>query len=145
MPFFVWSRAFSLGEEHLDEQHRIIFALLNRLYDYLGNGNAPQENDRLLLELRDHVNTLFNYEEDLLVSINYPELEKHKSMHRYFVSQLDEFKHCDGKGWATLNSSLLLFLRDWLLNHILQEDWKYRDYLQPAPHIGRYTPKRDML
>jgi hemerythrin-like metal-binding protein len=129
MPFYVWKNAFSVGVEHLDEQHRIILDSMNRMYDSLGSGNASQEIDLTLVVLRDYANTHFDDEENLLVSIDYPELDRHKSMHRYFVSQLDEFKHCQGESGATLNSSLLLFLRDWLLNHIIQEDRKYRDYL----------------
>lgn len=132
MPFFVWSSAFSVGVAHLDEQHRTIFDLMERMYDSLASGNASMEIDRMsrmLVELRDCADTHFTDEEGLLVSIGYHELDTHKAMHRCFVQQLDEFRHCQCDGGVALNISLLLFLRDWLLNHILQEDRKYRDFL----------------
>jgi hemerythrin-like metal-binding protein len=115
--------------EHLDEQHRVIFDSMNRMYDSLGSKNASQTIDQTLLELRDFAQTHFNDEENLFVSLDYPDLDRHKAMHRYFVSQLGEFHHSQSESGIALNSSLLQFLRDWFLNHILQEDRKYRNFL----------------
>ncbi len=43
MSFFVWSSAFSVGVEHLDKQHRIMFDLMNRMYDSVGVGTLPKK------------------------------------------------------------------------------------------------------
>lgn len=139
MSFFVWKNTFSVGVEHLDEQHRIILDSMNRMYESLGSVNASQEMDRTLVELRGFANTHFDDEEDLLVSIDYPDLDRHKSMHRYFISQLDEFTHYQSESGTALNNSLLLFLRDWFLDHILREDRKYRDHLA-SPTLDSAKP-----
>ena len=68
-----------------------------------------------------------------MAETGYPRLDHHKKAHDAFVQRLHSEKATmlDG-GWISI--SLLLFLRDWLITHILVADREY------AAHAGYVPP-----
>ncbi|WP_408033339.1 hemerythrin domain-containing protein [Thermodesulfatator autotrophicus] len=57
--------------------------------------------------------------------MNYPELEHHRKEHERLIIEVFNFKERFDKGVAT-KFELLEFLKDWLLNHVLNEDLKLK-------------------
>lgn len=62
-------------------------------------------------------------------SCNYPDYANHLGQHRYFESQVTELGEAVNKGIREKVESVIVFMRDWLINHILEEDKKYALYL----------------
>ena len=60
---------------------------------------------------------------------SYPHLEHHQQQHRYFETQVSQFESDREKGTAQTAESLLVFLRDWFLEHILEQDRGF------VPHV----------
>jgi len=125
MPFFIWKESFNTHIPLIDRQHRKIFGVLNRLYDA---AQAPVDHNYVMQSLREmneYSNLHFSTEERLMTHYGYPELETQKQQHKYYreqmVVQLTKAFHEEDE---TVCKNSLQFLRDWFLNHILQEDLK---------------------
>ncbi len=56
--------------------------------------------------------------------IGYPDLQKHMWLHAYFESRVGDLEKAQEEGSASTVASLLDFLQDWFLRHILEHDRK---------------------
>lgn len=127
-----WSEAMSVGNQHIDEQHMILIDTINQL------ATAESQNDRPVLamiidELVSYASFHFFFEERLMADAAYPELERHRSIHQGFsqwiVNVREEFTQ---HRRSQVGERILVFLRDWLRNHILAEDRLYVPYIARA-------------
>ena len=68
-----------------------------------------------------------------MAQAGYPELEEHKKVHRAFAGKVlalrDHFLERPGSIPA---EDVLNLMRDWFLNHILQDDIRYQPCVQRA-------------
>ncbi|WP_457574094.1 bacteriohemerythrin [Desulfolithobacter sp.] len=126
---FSWSSGLSVGIETIDNQHKKLIDLINRLYRaVLGNENRTVSGE-ILDELINYAATHFQTEERLFDQYGYGETEQHKKVHKKLVEQVLEFQQQFNAG-AELDMSLLEFLKDWLINHIMQTDKRYSSFLR---------------
>lgn len=123
-----WIPKYSVGFDELDEQHKTLFATINKAMD------AYEENQDLievLTELSDYLGSHFRSEEDVMASMRYPRREKHHEKHMEFNRKYMKFLEDYEQGKESLARDLLVFLRDWLINHVLKdEDPGYSKYYQ---------------
>lgn len=120
----MWQDSYALGMLEIDDQHKMLFDIMNRLWDGIVRGDKPADQAVLLGELERYTVTHFLEEELFMRSIEYPRIEEHMRMHHHFVQKIiDEKKRVMQGEQVSLN--LLHFLRDWLANHILVEDKRY--------------------
>jgi hemerythrin len=61
---------------------------------------------------------------------NYPEFDAHKEQHQDLLFQLDDFERKFKAGEKPFNGRMLLFLKDWLVRHIILHDCKFAHYLR---------------
>lgn len=124
-----WSESMSVGNLHIDEQHKILIDTINQL------ASAETQNDRpvvamIIDELVSYAAFHFNYEEQLIEAAAYPDLERHRRMHHGFVKWVkdlrEEFSYHRRN---LLGARIVGFLRDWLRDHILGEDRRYVPYI----------------
>ena len=124
-----WTDAMSVGNMHIDEQHMILIDTINQL------ASAESQNDRpvvamIIDELLSYAAFHFSYEEQLLDEVGYPQLDGHRRIHQNFVKWVinlrEEFSF---HRRAQLGERILGFLRDWLRDHILGEDQRYRPFI----------------
>jgi hemerythrin len=125
MALLTWSSKYSVKVESLDRQHTVLFGILNDLHEAMMKGQAQKMTGELLRKLVKYTREHFTAEEALMVSTGYPELAQHRIKHRDLIKQVDEFSACYERGETSLNLQLMNFLRDWLSNHIQNEDQKY--------------------
>lgn len=125
-----WTEAMSVGNQHIDEQHMILMDTINQL------ATAESQNDRPLVamiidELVNYASFHFYFEEQLMADAGFPDLEKHKRIHQGFSQWItdvrEDFIH---RRRAQVGERILNFLRDWLRNHILDEDQLYSAYME---------------
>jgi hemerythrin-like metal-binding protein len=124
-----WTENMSVGNLHIDEQHKILIDTINQL------ASAESQNDRSLLsmiidELLSYTVFHFQYEEQLIQDGGYPELEKHRRIHQNFVQWVTDIREeFIFHRREQLGDRILNFLRDWLSSHILGEDQLYRPFI----------------
>ncbi len=133
MPHFKWSEDYSVGDKELDSQHQEWLAIINRLHDVMvgdGNTDLQTSNYETLCAIRDYGEKHFQYEEEVMRSINFPDYDHHKKLHDEFKEQICAW--CEEKsdiGVVILNSQLLKLMRNWFDEHIKNEDRKIREYI----------------
>jgi hemerythrin len=129
MVLYAWKDSFRTGIDHLDQQHRQFFYLLNELALTIEQRRETEVLDLVLRELDRYVRVHFSSEEKLMEGIGFPDLPRHLGEHEYFTAQIRTFQERHDRGDAQVGRSALEFMRDWFTNHILAEDRKYADFL----------------
>jgi hemerythrin len=128
--FVEWSDDLSVGIEEIDEQHKILVNLINRLFDETIVHQAdPSVMDEILHELIEYTVIHFAVEESLFRIFHYPETEAHTIHHDELKAQVLDLQKKIKLGEATINTELLMFLKKWLEHHILYEDKLYGPFL----------------
>lgn len=128
MPFIQWTPSFSVGNAVLDADHRKLIDILNQIYDAWSANTSPRELGRLFDELMDYTDGHFSREEAKLSARDYADLDRHHAAHERLRELVHAFRsrHLAGQQADTLTEEMAKFLKSWLLNHILEEDMKYR-------------------
>jgi hemerythrin len=125
-----WEDGYKIGENDMDAQHLILFALLNQLDVNINADLAGECVADVLGALNAYIDYHFAHEEALMKAWNYPGLEGHATLHREFSADLARLR----EGIASddvLKSALKLrgFVLEWLLGHILEVDAEYARYI----------------
>ncbi|HID70673.1 MAG TPA: bacteriohemerythrin [Desulfobacterales bacterium] len=130
MPMIKWRDSYSVGVERFDQEHMLLVDLINEMFVIV----RDKEN---ISSLNDAISKLINYtkihfgdEQKALEKINYPQLEEHKVIHQKLLQQVGEFQERIKEEGEVLRTDLYLFVRGWLVNHILTEDVKYSKYFE---------------
>lgn len=128
MAYIEWFDQLATGLEEVDAQHRQLLNLLNELYESLKKGSTKVVLNEILNELVNYSLYHFTTEEELMATYNYPFYDEHKKVHENFKTVIKDFidKELTQKG---VTIDLLLFLKDWLVKHILIMDKKMGKYL----------------
>ena len=125
MEAFVWDQRFVTGIEVVDEQHRRLVDITNRLGDVMLAGGEMSEGKMQLLfmELSSYAREHFSDEESLMreVGLDARHVALHTKHHHEFVEQLAAMWRTRG---AMKNPAEIVygFLSAWLAFHILGED-----------------------
>ncbi len=121
-----WTPDLSVGVEVIDEQHKTWFDKADQLFEAGKKGQAKEFVGQMLDFLDDYTKKHFSDEEKYMLSINYPEYDRQKSLHTAFIGELaklkSEFKESGGNIIVILNANQMVV--DWLVKHISNEDKK---------------------
>lgn len=123
----VWNERFSVGVRAMDEQHKRLIDLINGLQV---PGDAGLTFDTIM-GMFDYATVHFQAEEQLLREAGYSELPTQEREHKAFLDKASEFAKQD-LGDPRTCGEIVVFLRTWLLRHILQEDMKYKRCIPEA-------------
>jgi hemerythrin len=126
----IWNSELSVGIEPIDEQHKFLVGLLNKLYEetIIGRGDLSIVND-ILNELIQYTVIHFAVEESLYHIFDYPKYEIHKKQHGDLKKEVLDIYQRVQMGDHAVNLELFMFLRRWLETHILMEDREGCAYL----------------
>jgi hemerythrin len=122
MSLLTWSPMFSVGVTEIDEQHKKLIEIANRLNDQMSSGKGREVLDRIFNELISYTQSHFATEEKLMATNGYSASDKHKAKHKGLVTAVVELKKKHDAGQDVLTSQVMAFLRDWLTKHILNTD-----------------------
>ncbi len=124
-----WDDSYSTGVPRYDEQHKVLFKMVNDLYDAMQQKRTKEAVGQILRGLADYTVNHFADEERSFDQTGYPDVTNHKIIHKKLVDQVVDFIGKFQSGEAILSQDLLTFLQDWLVNHIKGEDKKYGPHL----------------
>lgn len=124
MERFEWKEKFSVHIKVMDEHHKKLLGYFDELQKEVAAGDATSKVEETLLALIEYTDLHFIEEVRLLKALNYPELTVQINQHAYFTNEVNEMYEQFKLG--TLPSqSVLAFLSNWFIDHIMQEDLKY--------------------
>lgn len=121
-----WNTAFEIGVQSIDDDHKNIIEHFEKLYLLMKSGQGHDYYPEFLAFLEDYVDSHFEREEALQMEIGYDDYNQHLQLHREFKMKIKELILKQGKEVVT-NTDLIrinLFIKDWLIHHILLADNK---------------------
>jgi methyl-accepting chemotaxis protein/hemerythrin len=125
--FFPWTDDLSVGVAEMDDQHRVLLRLLDRVARLRDGGDPGSSPDRIVAQLADYARYHFAAEEELMARLQAPDLAEHRRVHATFVERLGTFRR-SGISWSKEDIGRLLeFLENWLSGHIRGTDRKYAE------------------
>jgi hemerythrin len=145
MAFLHWTPELSIGIAEIDQQHKVLVEIINRLHETMKVGAPRPAVSRILAELSSYVAMHFSREETLMQHAGFPGLASHRADHENLTAQVTAFRERFAEGAVTLSLPLMRFLRDWLKEHILGADKEYGTYLiakkaAEKPELMRLRP-----
>lgn len=124
-----WTEALSVGVPELDDDHRRLVGVINRVLESERRGESVQW---AIQELTSYANEHFAREERLMAEAGYPGLDAHREQHRAFIEWLTSVKTAYGADAETrhyLAKTVREYLQNWLTDHIMETDMDYKGYL----------------
>jgi hemerythrin len=117
-----WHDRYCVKHDEIDRQHQEIVGLINKLADAMEKGKDERELGEIIAEIHDDLVKHFNYEEDIMQSVNYKDYQHHKNIHNGIVQKLQQFE-MENKGRnKEMSRAILKLLNSWLPDHIQIRD-----------------------
>ena len=124
---YQWKEKYSVGVQSIDNQHKEIFRLLDKLFEALKSGQAAQTTIRIIAELENYAVIHFHKEKFFFRQFNYTGSAEHLQEHKQFIEKVASIKADAKSGKLASSFELINFLKTWIDHHILVVDMKYRE------------------
>jgi hemerythrin len=125
MALITWTKeALGTGVGIADEQHQVLFTMLNGLHDSAAAGNRGSVGEQLD-KLIDYVVMHFQTEEKLMQEKGYADFVAHKAEHDKLIATCADLQKKFHAGEAEVTQDTTAFVKDWLLSHIPKIDKAY--------------------
>jgi hemerythrin len=124
-----WSSEYATGVPEIDEQHQSLFDWFAQL-DSAAADRRMMTATYTLTRLMQYTRVHFAAEEQLMISIAYPELETHRIEHEAFRLKLRDLQTAALTKDITVETVSLL--REWLIKHITISDMKYAAFAKSS-------------
>lgn len=138
-----WREEFASGDALVDEQHKAMFTLVNRMLTASDAGEiavALEHLDELVTLTMEH----FRYEEEFLRQCGYHGLHEHQREHLTLLERTLTYRHDVAKGAAPLGELVQFLIDEVITKHLLETDGLYfhslnagRIHAEPAPTTRR--------
>ena len=125
-----FNEMYHLGIKEIDNQHKRIIEMLNKLLQTFKLGNAEQTMLIELNELIDYTQYHFSYEEQLLERTGFPEAEQHADSHQLMLSKILTLRKDYYDNKFEVMYEILQILFRWATNHTTTLDSKYVMHLK---------------
>lgn len=87
-PLVTWKSSYALGMSEIDEQHRTLFEIMNKMWQAIVHNEKQSTMVEILQALELYTVQHFTEEEVFMQSFNYPNFDKHILLHRHFIQKL---------------------------------------------------------
>ncbi len=141
MEEFVWDEGMSVGIDSLDDDHKQLIAILAQLMSAKNDKLGPDDIDGIFERLEGYCQSHFTREEAFLAKIDYQQFDAHKQSHQAFIKKIPQLK----EQWFTkiteseaVKDKIIIFLQQWLIKHILEEDLDYVPAIHCYQEFSRY-------
>lgn len=123
-----WTDTFSVGVKEMNDQHKKLIGMINKLIEEQHTLTEPATIAELLTEMTDYARDHFRAEEYLMAEYGYENKDRQVRSHQTFIATTLEFMNVSEIGPNILSRALLEYLKSWLTGHILNEDMQYKPF-----------------
>lgn len=123
-----WDKSFSIKNAAIDRQHQKMFEIANRVFVIFDKIKEREIDENIKLQIKGIIVEFLEYikshlkdEENYMESIKYPLTREHKVLHTRLIKEAKEILG-QINDIPVLVNSLQVFMKDWLIQHILSED-----------------------
>jgi len=126
-----WSNEFKVNIELIDDQHKKLIELINKLDKKIKNTHEDNSESfrEVIHEAVEYVKHHFATEEKIMEKLDYPDIYHHKVEHQAFVKEIFKDVKTFEKGDMYAPGKFLLFLKTWYEGHILNVDKKLGQFI----------------
>lgn len=128
MPLMEWSSKLDIGVEKMNDEHKVLLDLMNRLFDQAGSKATKPVLKATITALGNATVAHFQDEERYMQSIGYPDFERHRFIHVDLLKKFAEFQAKFESGPGEVGNDFFSFLKLWLSAHIQGIDRNYGEF-----------------
>ena len=128
--FVQWNDSYSVGVEEIDNDHKKLLGLINKLQTAAHYSSDEAMIDSILNDLVDYTKYHFSKEEDMLKQSDYPHFNEHKLQHEEMIKKVSEFIEEYRIDDSRTIDDVTQYLKSWLINHINGSDQDYVPYVK---------------
>lgn len=132
MAYFEWADDMVIDNGPIDEDHKKLVHLVNELHTATSVGRGQEVIEAIMSELITYTKDHLHREEQMMATLKFPNLERHKVGHYQFTERLNQLQSQYEAGSITVASQLSAVLRDWLSIHIRRSDKEMKVFLQKS-------------
>lgn len=125
-----WSDRYALGIDLIDQQHQVLFRLIDQLAKAIQGDMPDAELQSVFARLNEYTLTHFAAEEQLMALHGYPGDKEHLENHRALEHSLGQLSLRARDGEPLVSLQAMNFLRQWLYHHIDDVDRQFADFLK---------------
>jgi len=138
MPYFNWTPEMAIGLARIDDDHKVLVAIMNRLFDNLETDQDDETMEQSFKALVRYTEIHFGREEAVLSVVNYPDLSSHRDDHNLFIKDINQMQKEFGDSTSRKEKTKLLdYLKNWLTNHIMIDDMAYKSFIIDNPKAAK--------
>jgi len=124
---FQWTSDFSVGVDELDEDHQMLFELLNHLRVTIKAGDASAL-PWIINDIQQYAIYHFSHEEEMMMACHYQFIDNHKLVHRMLETRIQDFiDNPEYKENLKAATWFVSFLEHWLIDHVKGMDKYYSE------------------
>jgi hemerythrin len=131
-----WSRRYETGLPVIDDQHRALFAAINRVAESYRTGSSSAEVKSCMNFLVDYIIRHFRDEEAHMKLAGFPKFLAHVGQHGQLFAKV---KHLQARmdDDQCITMEVTIFLADWLKHHIQGMDMDFVRFVRSSPGGGQ--------
>ncbi len=132
MALIEWNDRLSVNIREIDDQHKKLVGMVNRLHTAMKEGKADTISMQIVEDMKKYAASHFATEERHMKTHGYPGYREHKTEHEKFVAKVVQVEKDLKTGKCAMSMDILNFLSNWLVDHIKGTDKKYSPFLNQA-------------
>lgn len=132
-----WSSELSVGVKDIDDQHKHLINIANKLLEAVSDNAGRIAVDRIITHLREYTVTHFNSEEQLMQDYHYPKHGAHATAHNQLKMDVQRFQRALYEKQDVTHAEVMTFLKSWLLDHLLNEDRDFARFIKEQSSEGK--------
>lgn len=125
----VWGDQYKLGFKQIDDQHKELVRMLGELTDVVKEIRSKSTLERIFYNLIDYTLVHFTMEESLMQTYAFPGEKGHIQAHTHLKKVVVDLQNDYMSGKVGITLETIVFLNEWLSNHILITDKHLADFL----------------
>ena len=129
MALLSWSKQYQIGNDLIDNEHEELFRLINAFHDHWLEKRERQTIIPLLNQLVVYAQMHFRHEELIMQGAEYPKLAEHQKIHESMVESIFKLQQSFEDKNTHFEMDTMKFIKSWLVGHILENDYLFRDFL----------------
>jgi hemerythrin len=108
MPFMQWDQVLSVSIEEIDDQHKSLISMINKLYDAAQTADRSIITEDIIVQLKNYFNEHFSKEEKYMLRYNYPEANNHRMEHVDFIKKVLDLETACWNGYAPYTAAVCI-------------------------------------
>ena len=132
-----WKKEWESGNKEIDDQHKNILKLGNKLISMSISDANNQEIVGYFDMLLEDISMHFNYEEKMLADLGYMQYEEHTDIHKALITKAKYLRNQYLSGEVKPTDLFSFTVSDIILGHLLSEDVKFFSLLKNNKSYGK--------